>query len=130
MNDLTAIERWLEGYLTAWDSDAPDDIARLFAPDAHYYSAPFRDPHVGTEEIVRWWIGQENSTIEWEFQSEIIARSGDLYVVRGVTCYPGGLETPGNAEVFYNLWLVTLDSDGRAREFIEYWMVDDTEESA
>lgn len=128
--DTSAIERWLEGYLTAWDSDAPEDIARLFAPDARYFTAPFREPHTGVEEIVRWWIGQANSTIEWEFQSEIVARNGELYVIRGVTCYPGGLETPGTPEVYHNLWLVTLDADGRCTEFVEYWMVDDTEDLA
>jgi hypothetical protein len=130
VTDTSAIERWLEGYLTAWDTDAPDDIARLFAPDARYYTAPFREPHTGVDDIVRFWIENGDSKLEWEFQSEVIARNSDQYVVRGVTCYPGGFDPPGPSQVYHNLWLVTLDSHGRATEFIEYWMLDDTGERA
>ena len=131
MIDTTAIDRWLVGYLTAWNTDAPDDIAALFAADARYYTAPFRVPYTGVDEIVRWWIENGDSSVPWTFEYEVIAREGDLYVIRGVTTYPeesiaGGEKT----ETYSNIWLVTLDTEGRATEFIEYWMQDDTAESA
>ena len=131
MIDTAAIDRWLEGYLTAWDSDAPDDIAALFAPDARYYTAPFRTPHTGVDEIVRFWVDNGDSQVPWDFEYDVIAREGDLYVIRGATRYPeGGDAVRQKTEVYSNLWLVTLGADGRATEFVEYWMEDDTAESA
>ena len=131
MIETTAIDRWLEKYLTAWDSDAPDHIAALFAPDAHYYTAPFRTPYAGIDEIVHFWVENGDSKIPWTFEYEVVAREGNLYVIRGVTTYPeGGDVGREKAEIYCNLWLVTLDGDGRATEFVEYWMEDDTAESA
>lgn len=123
MTDTTAIERWLEGYVTAWETDAPEDIAPLFATDASYYATPYSMPHVGVDAIVTWWIGQENSKVPWTFVYDVVAREGDLYVVRGVTRYPEGFESD-KPKVYYNIWLVTLNEEGRAAEFVEYWMLD------
>jgi hypothetical protein len=30
----------------------------------------------------------------------------------------------GKAEVYHNIWLVTLAADGRVKEFVEYWMLE------
>lgn len=125
MLDTTAIDRWLSGYLKAWAGDARDDIDSLFAPDARYFTAPFRDPYVGRDAIAEWWIGQEDSKIRWTFDYDIVAAEGGRYVVRGVTTYPDGLDEPGTPEVFDNIWLITLTDDGTASEFIEYWMLRD-----
>src|SRR5665647_1022860 len=123
MLDTTAIDRWLEDYLKAWRTDAPDEISALLAPDARYFTAPFREPYLGRAAIVEWWVGQENSTIPWTFDYEIVAVEGSLYVVKGVTAYPEGFENdPAAPEVFDNIWLVTLSDDGTATEFVEYWM--------
>jgi len=131
MIETTAIDRWIESYLTAWDSDAPDDIAALFAPNARYFTAPFRTPYTGVDEIVRFWVENGDSEIPWAFECDVIAREGDLYVIRGATTYPDGGDVAGEkTEVYSNLWLVTLDSEGRATEFVEYWMEDNTAESA
>ncbi len=125
MIDTTAIDRWLEAYQVAWRTDAPEDIAALFAPDARYFTAPFRTPKAGVDEIVAWWVGQENSIIPWRFTCDVFAREGDRCVVRGVTGYPEGFEPGDAAETYDNIWLVTLDAEGRATEFIEYWMLRD-----
>ena len=122
MIDTTAIDRWLATYVQAWKSDASEAVADLFEPDARYRTAPFRKPYVGHAAIVEWWIGKAESTIAWEFEYEVVAREGELYVVRGVTSYPHGAETPGAPVVFDNIWLVTLTARGRAAEFVEYWM--------
>jgi len=123
MIDSAQIEEWLEQYKTAWKTDDPGDIARLFTEDACYYTAPYRDPYRGRDAVVSWWIGQEDSRIPWEFEYEVIAQEGDLYVIRGVTRYPqGGSVEGGVPEVYHNLWLVTLTADGRASEYVEYWM--------
>ncbi|MCL5734063.1 MAG: nuclear transport factor 2 family protein [Actinobacteria bacterium] len=125
MSDTAYIDTWLSAYQKAWTSNAPEDIAALFETEARYYTAPFRIPHVGPVAIVEWWIGQEQSSIPWTFDYEIIAREGDLYVVKGVTTYPEGFEAGDSPQIYDNIWLVTLDDSGKAREFIEYWMLRD-----
>jgi SnoaL-like domain len=39
--------RWADGYERAWRAADPEAAAALYAPDAHYRSEPFRDPHLG-----------------------------------------------------------------------------------
>ena len=128
--DNSAIDQWLRLYLQAWATDASEDIARLFTEDAQYFTTPFRKPISGRSAIVAWWVDQRNSAIRWTFDHEVIAQGAglqgeSLFVVRGVTRYPDGLEEPGIAEIYHNLWLVSLGEDGRATEFVEYWMLED-----
>lgn len=128
--DTAAIDRWMAGYLAAWDSDDPADVAALFAEDARYYTTPFSQPHVGVDDIVNWWARNGDSQLEWSFEYDVVAREGSLYVVRGVTTYPEGFGEGDVARIYHNIWLVTLDESGRATEFVEYWMLEDTEEPA
>ena len=123
MEGTAAIDRWLEGYIEAWSTDAPEDIAPLFAVDALYYTTPFSQPHVGVDDIVAWWREQGDSTTEWTFVYDAVAREGDLYVVRGVTRYPASADSE-QARVYHNIWLVTLNEEGKATEFVEYWMLE------
>jgi len=112
MLDTTAIDTWLAGYLKAWGSDAPEDITAIFEPGARYYTTPYRPPHEGHEAIVSMWVGRKNTTIAWSFDYQVLAREGALHVIEGVTTYPDGIDNPG-AEIYDNLWLVTLADSGR-----------------
>ncbi len=122
MIDTTDIERWLERYQAAWLSDDPAQIAALFTDDVRYFTAPYREPLVGVEAVTAFWREQGESRLPWTFEHEVLAREGDLHVVRAVTRYPEGTAGAPAAEVFHNLWLVTLAGDGRVREFVEYFM--------
>jgi hypothetical protein len=125
MLDTTGIDAWLADYLKAWRSDDPADIAALFEPDARYFTAPWRDPYVGSDAIVRWWVGQENSELPWSVDYDVVATQSGTYVVRGVTNYPLGTDRAGVPEVYDNIWLVPLGGSGGASEFTEYWMLRD-----
>jgi ketosteroid isomerase-like protein len=46
--------RWAEAYGRAWRADDPEAAAALYAPDTHYRSEPFRDPHLGREGILAY----------------------------------------------------------------------------
>jgi ketosteroid isomerase-like protein len=46
--------RWAEGYERAWRAGDPEAAAALYAPDAHYRSEPFRDPHPGREGVLAY----------------------------------------------------------------------------
>ena len=122
MIDTTDIDRWLERYQAAWLSDDPAAIAALFTSDVRYFTAPFNEPLVGTEAVSAYWLEQVESRLPWTFDYEVVAREGDLHVVRAVTRYPKGTAGAPGAEEFHDLWLVTLSGDGRVREFVEYFM--------
>lgn len=116
-----AIERWLAGYEAAWATGK--GVADLFTPDARYFTAPYKPPLLGPDAIETWWLAQGESGTRWAFEREVIATDGSLYVVRGTTTYPDTTGPDGNAQTYYNLWLVTLTGSGRASEFVEYWML-------
>jgi ketosteroid isomerase-like protein len=49
--------RWAEGYEAAWRAGDPEAAAALYAPDAHYRSEAFRDPHLGREGVLAYTRG-------------------------------------------------------------------------
>ena len=116
------IENWVQAYLKAWASDAPEDVTALFTEDARYFTEPYAEPWDGRDEIVREWIARGDSGSVWSFEHDIVAECDDVAVVRGVTTY--GPETSGesNGKTYHNIWIVHLAPDGRAREFVEWWM--------
>jgi hypothetical protein len=106
---------WMEGYLRAWSSNAPDDIRALFTEDARYFTDPWRDPWQGQETIIREWIARDDQPGTWEFTWFPLVVTDEVVVVQGETRYAGGRN-------YSNLWVIRLDPDGRAREFTEWWM--------
>ena len=116
-----AIDLWLEAYKAAWASG--DGVVDLFTPEARYFTAPYRPPIIGGDAIEAWWIAQGESDTRWLFEHEVIAVDGSLNVVQGTTTYPDSVGPTGGPQVYYNLWLITLNDTGRASEFIEYWML-------
>ncbi|MEO8638599.1 MAG: nuclear transport factor 2 family protein [Chloroflexota bacterium] len=118
--DRSEVERWLAGYRRAWKTDDPQDIAALFTEDAIYAPRPFGKRWEGREEIVANWIELGDSKNQWRYESEVVAIEGDTGVVRGLTTYAAHDEEP--EEVYSNIWVIRLATDGRAREFTEWWV--------
>jgi ketosteroid isomerase-like protein len=125
MIDETRIRHWLAAYRHAWTTDDPAEIAALFSEDVRYFTAPYREPLAGVEAVSGYWRGEREAEIPWSFEYQVLAQEGDLFVVRAVTTYPEGTNDAEDPEVFHNLWLVRLDDDGRASEFVEYFMLVD-----
>jgi len=123
MIDTVAIDRWLERYQAAWHSGDRQEIGALFTEDVRYFTAPYRRPFEGVDAVIAFWLEQRESVIPWTFDYTVVAREGDLYVVRAVTLYPQGTLGAAGREEFHNLWLVTLAGDDRVREFVEYFML-------
>ncbi len=88
--NMDDVEAWVDGYLRAWESNDPKDVGALFTEDAHYFTAPHREPWSGREAIVREWLGRKDEPGEWEFRYEPLALAGDLAFVRGWTTYKDG----------------------------------------
>jgi ketosteroid isomerase-like protein len=112
--DDNDVRGWIEGYVAAWNSNEPTEIARLFTADAEYYTDPYGPPWVGRDRIVEQWLVARDQPGETSFEWQPLTLTGDLAIVTGTTTYP---------HTFYsNLWVIRLDEEGRCREFTEWWM--------
>jgi SnoaL-like domain len=118
--DREAVQDWVERYVRAWDSNDPQEIGALFTDAAEYYTAPFREPWRGRQGIVEGWLDRKDEPGDWAFRYEVMGIDGDMAFVQGWTEYPND-EPPK----YSNLWVIRLAADGRASEFIEWWMADD-----
>jgi hypothetical protein len=119
MTDLIAVTAWIDGYRRAWNSNDPDDIDSLFTTDAEYFTAPYRKPARGRQTIVDQWLMHKDEPGETTFEWRPVVISDETAVVEGTTRYPN--------QTYSNLWLITLDPDGRCRRFVEWWMEQPTE---
>jgi SnoaL-like domain len=114
MTDLDLITTWIDGYVRAWNSNDPGDIGALFTDAAEYYTAPFREPWRGREQIVAQWLEHKDEPGETTFEWRPVAVTDDLAIVQGTTMYP--------TQTYSNLWVIRFDADGRCREYTEWWM--------
>lgn len=115
--DRETLERWVDGYREAWESNDPDDIGALFTEDAKYYTEPYAKPIEGRKAIVADWIERKDEPGDTEWRSEVMAVTDDLGFVRGWAKY---LTQPPRE--YSNLWVVRLTDDGLCQEFTEWWM--------
>lgn len=115
MTDSTTITTWMNGYLRAWDSNDPADIAALFTDDAQYLTAPYETPRVGTDAIVSAWIADGDQPGDYSFSWNELGHDGDVAFVEGDTTYADGRR-------YANLWVIRFAPDGRASSFTEWYM--------
>jgi uncharacterized protein (TIGR02246 family) len=114
MTDSDRVASWIDGYIRAWNTNDADDIRSLFTPDAEYRTEPFRPPWRGFDEIVEGWLEHRDEPGETTFDWRPIAVTEDVAIIEGTTTYPG--------QTYSNLWVIRLDTDGRCRQFTEWWM--------
>lgn len=114
------LDAWVAGYVRAWTTNDPEDIGRLFAADAVYFTAPFREPLRGRARIVADWLERRDEPGTWTFAYEIHAICDDLGLVRGRAEYAATADDP--ARTFSNLWEIRLDAESRCTSFTEWWM--------
>ncbi len=110
-----AIDRWMGGYVAAWDSNRPDDVRALFTDDAVYRSYPWDEPVTGVEEILVSWLAGADQPGDHTFSWHPVGSDGDRWFVQGRTVYADG-------RTYENLWIVDLVADGRAAGFTEWYM--------
>lgn len=114
--DERTVRRWVEGYVKAWNSNASHDITALFTENARYYTEPHASPWEGHDTIVRNWLEQKDEPGETSFEYRVIALDRDTAIVKGEAIY----KNPPKR--YSNLWEIRFADDGRAREFVEWWM--------
>jgi uncharacterized protein (TIGR02246 family) len=114
MSSLDAVTAWVANYRRAWESNAPQDIADLFAQDAAYFTEPFAKPWLGRDEIVAGWLAKRDEPGSTSFEWHPLIVTEDLAIIEATTRYPD--------QTFSNLWVLRLDNLGQARQFTEWWM--------
>jgi ketosteroid isomerase-like protein len=114
---VAALADWVASYEQAWASNDAGEIGALFTDDALYFTAPFRDPWQGRQEIVDGWLDGKDEPGTWTFAWQVLLDTPELGIVTGTTAYSDPLQT------YNNLWLIRLAADGRCREFTEWWML-------
>jgi ketosteroid isomerase-like protein len=123
------VDRWLAGYVEAWKTYDRDKVAELFADDINYRYHPGDDPIVGRDAVVQSWLGEgdhpdasdrdEPDTFEAAYRT--VAVDGDRAVATGISSYR---DEPGGpiVRVYDNCFVMQFDSEGRCREFTEWFM--------
>jgi hypothetical protein len=114
--DSSVVTAWVDRYVRAWNSNDPAEIGALFTDEATYYTGPFDAPWTGRDAIVRGWLDRQDAPGSTAFRYELLATTSDSGIIRGWTQY----HEP--AREFSNIWLVRFDSNGRCREFTEWWV--------
>ena len=112
------VQGWLDRYVEAWQSYDPAAIGDLFSDDVRYAYQPYREPVVGRDAVVADWLESPDDPGSWEARYEPYAVDGDRAVAVGESRY---LENGKLAHLFYNVWLLRFDGEGRCSEFVEYW---------
>ncbi|GIH80808.1 SgcJ/EcaC family oxidoreductase [Planobispora longispora] len=114
MTDHNRVSAWIDGYVKAWNSNDPEHIGDLFTEDAEYYTAPFDPPWRGRDQIVSHWLERKDEPGETAFEWSPVSVTAEVAIIQGTTAYPD--------LTYSNLWVIRLGSDGRCREFTEWWM--------
>jgi hypothetical protein len=122
------VNRWLGRYIGAWKSYEPDQIQALFAEDISYRYHPYDDPIEGREAVVASWMGEdddEDSSRDepgtYDAFYRVVAADGDMAVAIGSSSYKESPDGPV-IRVYDNCFVMRFDSEGRCREFTEWFM--------
>jgi ketosteroid isomerase-like protein len=123
------VNRWLEDYVEAWKTYDRDRIVALFSEDVEYRYHPYDEPVKGRDAVVEAWLGEgehegastrdEEGTYDAAY--EAVAVDGDVAVATGSSSYS---DEPGGpvSKVYDNCYVMRFDSEGRCREFTEWFM--------
>ena len=107
---------WIARYERAWRTAGTESLETVFTEDATYRAAPFEEPLRGREAIAAFWEAErdghdESFTMSWEQ----VAVDGHVGVARVEVQYGGP-----RASTYRDLWIVSLDADGRSSAFEEW----------
>lgn len=114
--DQQGFEVWVQGYIRAWQSNAPQDIRSLFATHARYRTGPFDAPWDGRDAIVDQWIRRQDDFGNVRFSYEILAVNEQVGVLQGWTTYLRPRRE------YSNIWVVHFNNQGECTEFTEWWI--------
>jgi len=108
------LQGWIDAYERVWRAAGTDGISELFAQGATYLVSPWAEPVVGLDVLKTFWESERDGPDEgFTMRSEIVAVDGSVGVARVEVDYDRGRR-------WRDLWIVTLDADGRCTAFEEW----------
>jgi hypothetical protein len=122
----TDVQAWLDRYVEAWRSNDAALIEPLFTEDAVYRYRPYGGDERasnGRDAIVAAWLEDPDEPGSWEAQYAVYAADDDRAVATGISRYFATDDDP--ERVYYNVFLLRFDPDGRCTDFTEYWMLEE-----
>jgi ketosteroid isomerase-like protein len=123
------VNRWLGDYVQAWMTYDREQVEALFAEDISYRYHPYDDPIEGREAMVESWLaaGEDSDASSrdepgtYEAFYRCVAADDDMAVAVGTSSYKEAPDGPV-ARVYDNCFVMRFDSEGRCREFVEWFM--------
>ena len=116
------VVRWMDAYVHAWETYAPQEIGALFAEDATYYYHPFDEPVRGRKAIVDSWLKDPDPPGTYEGRYEPIAIDGDTAVVNGRSRYFKDSARSEPTKQWDNIFVIRFDGDGLCSSFQEWYV--------
>jgi SnoaL-like domain len=120
------LQAWLDRYVEAWRTNDRGLIASLFTDDAVYGYRPWdSDEHTvrGSQAIAASWLEEPDTPDSWDAHYEPFAVEDDRAVAVGWSRYAAAGDQP--ERLYHNAYLLRFASDGRCREFHEFYMLQD-----
>jgi ketosteroid isomerase-like protein len=123
------VDRWLADYVEAWNTYDAEQIAALFSEDIAYRYHPYDDPIEGRDEVVKAFraegdhpeAGTRDDPGTYEAEYRCVAVDGDVAVATGSSSYKDSVDGPV-ARIYDNCFVMRFDSEGRCREFTEWFI--------
>jgi ketosteroid isomerase-like protein len=113
--DRAAVQRWVDGYETAWRTAGTDGLATLFSDDATYLHSPYAEPVVGLAQIrAMWEDGRDGPGEVFTISTETVAVDGDTAVVRALVRYGDPVR-----QEYSDLWVLRLNERAQCTWFEE-----------
>lgn len=109
------VQAWLDRYLEAWRSYQPEMIRSLFNDDATYAFHPWDEPLRGATAIAENWLADQDAPGSWEAAYRPAMVEGNKAMATGKTSY-------SNGRVYWNMWELEFDEQGRCSRFVEWFM--------
>jgi hypothetical protein len=111
---MSQTQRWLDGYLRAWRSNDAADVRAIFTDDAEYRFRPDDpEPARGIDAILAMWGRDEGADPKIDLR--VLIEDDHLGIVKGTVEY-----APDQS--YTNLWEIRFAPDGRAEQFVEWYM--------
>jgi hypothetical protein len=105
----------METYIMAWKTPGTDALKDIFTENCSYQMSPFRPAVKGLAALADFWEkGRESAAEKFIIQHEKVAIDGNTAVMRVDVHYA---DPP---EHWKDLWIVTLDTQGRCMAFEEW----------
>ena len=121
MGAESAARAWVEAWRSGWREHDPAPIVALYAENAVFVSAPFREPKHGPEGVREY--------VEWAFseEDEIECWFGDPLVdgERAAVEYWAVITYRGREQTLSGVALISFRPDGLVREQRDHWHMED-----